>query len=53
LSHQDPVSYLMRALAIGEKVLGSEHPDTMTFRENYTDLLERMKRKAEAAGHET
>jgi hypothetical protein len=29
-----------RALAICEKVLGSEHPDTITIRQNYIDLVE-------------
>ncbi len=89
MNHQDPVSYLMRALAIREKALGPDHPDTaqslnnlailyknqgqyeqaeplyqralairektlgpdhpetVRVRENYTNLLQMMKQKAE------
>ena len=47
LSHQDSVSYLMRALAIYEKALGPDHPETVKVRKNYTDLLQKMKQKAE------
>ena len=32
-----------RALAIYERVLGAEHPDTKRVRENYPNLLEKMK----------
>ena len=32
-----------RALTIYERVLGAEHPDTKRVRENYLELLEKMK----------
>ena len=32
-----------RALSIHEKALGPAHPNSVTIRENYTDLLEKMK----------
>ena len=48
LSYQDPVSYLMRALAICEQVLGPEHPHTITTQENYAALLQEMNRTDEA-----
>ncbi len=36
-----------RALAIREKRLGPEHPDTTTVRVNYTNLLQKIKDKQE------
>ena len=41
-----------RALAIYERVLGPEHPDTIQTLENYTDLLRKEKRDKEAKTHE-
>ena len=38
-----------RALAIREKALGPEHPDTATSLENYALLLRKTGRSAEAA----
>ena len=35
---------LKRALAIYEHKLGEEHPDSKRVRENYNDLLQKMKR---------
>jgi tetratricopeptide (TPR) repeat protein len=37
-----------RALAIREKVLGPEHPDTVTVLGNYADLLRQTNSEAEA-----
>ncbi len=39
---------LRRALAIREKVLGSEHPDVASVLENYAVLLHRLNRHAKA-----
>jgi tetratricopeptide (TPR) repeat protein len=39
-----------RALAIYEKVLGPEHPDTVRVKENYTNLLQQIKRRQEQQG---
>ncbi len=36
-----------RALAINEQALGPDHPETVKVRKNYTDLLQKMKQKAE------
>jgi tetratricopeptide (TPR) repeat protein/DNA-binding XRE family transcriptional regulator len=41
LSEAEPL--LRHALEIRELVLGPTHPDTVAVRENYTDLLEKMK----------
>ncbi len=48
LSYQVPVSYLMRALAIAEKVLGPEHPAVALVLENYAFLLRKMLRTGKA-----
>jgi hypothetical protein len=37
-----------RAIAIGEKTLGPQHPSTKTLRENYARLLREMERKGNA-----
>ena len=37
-----------RALAIREQVFGSDHPATIRVRDNYADLLEKMKQKTKA-----
>jgi tetratricopeptide (TPR) repeat protein len=34
-----------RALEICERVLGLEHPNTIRVRDNYTELLQKMKQK--------
>ena len=39
-----------RALAIYEKVLGPEHPDTVRVKENYSNLLQQIKRRQEQQG---
>jgi len=36
-----------RALAIREKKLGAEHPETRIVPKNYTDLLQKIKAKRE------
>jgi hypothetical protein len=41
---------LQRALAIYEKVLGSEHPETVRLKENYSNLLQQIKRRQEQQG---
>jgi tetratricopeptide (TPR) repeat protein len=41
-----------RALAIQEKALGPDHPNTATFLENYTALLRQMGRHEEATAVE-
>jgi tetratricopeptide (TPR) repeat protein len=38
-----------RALAIREQVFGSDHPLTTRVRDNYTELLEKMKQKNESS----
>jgi tetratricopeptide (TPR) repeat protein len=38
-----------RALTTKERVLGPEHPDTVRTRENYTNFLQEMKKRAQAA----
>jgi len=38
-----------RALAVREKALGPEHPDTITVIENYAELLRRMKCEDDAS----
>jgi len=38
-----------RALTTRERVLGPEHPDTVRTREIYTNLLQEMKKRAQAA----
>jgi len=40
---------LQRALTTRERVLGPEHPDTVRTREIYTNLLQEMKKRAQAA----
>jgi tetratricopeptide (TPR) repeat protein len=42
----------LRALAIREKVLGPDHPRTKEVRENYTDLLQKMRQKTEVVDQE-
>ena len=44
-NYNEALPLCQRALAICEKQLGPTHPDTVTIRENYTDLLQKMKRK--------
>jgi len=39
--------HYQHALAIRERVLGPEHPDTVIVLKNYADLLRKMKRKRE------
>jgi tetratricopeptide (TPR) repeat protein len=48
LNHQDPVSYLMRALAIYEQVLGPNHPDTASSLNNLAALYGNQGQYAEA-----
>jgi hypothetical protein len=42
-------SPLKSALAMCERVLGADHPNTIKFRNNYVNFLQEMKRKTEAA----
>jgi tetratricopeptide (TPR) repeat protein len=48
LSHQDPVSYLTRAIAIDEKVLGPEHPGLATDLNNLALLYQDQGKYGEA-----
>jgi len=43
--YPEALPLFQRALAIYEQELGPTHPNTVTIRENYTDLLQQMKRK--------
>ncbi len=46
--YTDAEPLLQRALAIGEKALGPEHPDVAAVLENYAALLHKLNRDAEA-----
>ena len=48
MSHQDPVSYFTRALAICEQELGAQHPDTARSLNNLATLY-RVQGKYEQA----
>jgi len=41
--HKKALEYYKKALKICEKVLRAEHPDTKIVRNNYEELLEKIK----------